>query len=110
MRKSRQRDTASRLDALIEEAIVDAYGEAEQHAAFGVILEERLELPFTTQMLGLEVTVRAIEQDDAGQIVAVCVRGSARQKVSILDLPLPSPAPKGAEWIEAYRRWLQQGA
>jgi hypothetical protein len=21
------------------------------------------------------------------------------------DLPLPSPRPAGAEWIEAYRRW-----
>lgn len=25
---------------------------------------------------------------------------------ALRDLPLPTPAPDGAEWIEAYRRWL----
>lgn len=105
-----RRDTALRLDALSEEAIVDAYGATEQRAAFGVILDERLELPFSTQILGIEVTVPAFEQEDAGQIVAVCVRGPERQKITILDLPVPSPAPKGVEWIEVYRRWLRHGA
>jgi len=26
--------------------------------------------------------------------------------VPILDVQLPAPPPEGAEWIEAYRRWL----
>ncbi len=25
--------------------------------------------------------------------------------ISVLDLPLPEPPPKGAQWIAAYRRW-----
>jgi len=25
------------------------------------------------------------------------------------DLPLPTPPPDGADWIEAYRRWLGGG-
>jgi hypothetical protein len=29
----------------------------------------------------------------------------SRQRIGILDLPLPDPPPDGAEWIEAYRRW-----
>jgi hypothetical protein len=29
-----------------------------------------------------------------------------KQPIAILDLPLPAPAPDGAQWIEAYRRWL----
>ena len=28
----------------------------------------------------------------------------ARQSLPIIDLPLPTPLPDGAEWIEAYRR------
>ena len=28
-----------------------------------------------------------------------------RQAIEILDLPLPDPAPDGAQWIEAYRWW-----
>lgn len=40
-----------------------------------------------------------------GSIVALCSRGGMRQSIGILELPLPSPAPEGAEWIEAYRHW-----
>ncbi len=38
-------------------------------------------------------------------IVAVCARGRHRQKIDLLDLPLPTPAPDGADWIDAYRAW-----
>jgi hypothetical protein len=37
--------------------------------------------------------------------VAICRRDKIRQKIEILDLPLPTPAPAGAEWIAAYRHW-----
>jgi hypothetical protein len=40
-------------------------------------------------------------------IVAICHVGRHHQKLPILDLPLPSPPPAGAEWIEAYRHWLK---
>jgi hypothetical protein len=39
--------------------------------------------------------------------VAVCGRGRSRQRIGILDLPLPDPLPDGAEWVEAYRRWAR---
>jgi hypothetical protein len=48
-----------------------------------------------------------IDLREDGQIVAICARGSDRQAVGILDLPLSSPLPNGAEWITAYRRWLR---
>lgn len=40
-------------------------------------------------------------------IVDACVRGQSRQRVGILDLPLPAPPPEGAEWIAAYGRWVR---
>jgi len=33
------------------------------------------------------------------------VSGRSRQCIPILDLPVPTPPPGGAEWIEAYRHW-----
>jgi len=30
-------------------------------------------------------------------------------KLPLLDLPLPTPLPAGAEWIEAYRQWRGKG-
>ncbi len=95
------------LRALIEEATVDAYEESEQRTGFYTMIEAKLRLPFETELLGVEVTVERVDLTDADEIVAVCRRGSKRQEVPILDLPLPKPLPSGAEWIEAYRSWTR---
>ncbi|MFC8594429.1 calcium-binding protein [Streptomyces atroolivaceus] len=93
------------LDAMIDEATVDAYGEDEERTGLFTMLEEYLDVPFTAVVLGVEVTVRGVDLTPDGTIVARCSRGRARQAIGILELPLPSPAPEGAEWIEAYRHW-----
>src|SRR6266568_421256 len=94
----------AKLDEMIEEATVDDYGESDQTVGFFILLEERLKLPFKTEVLGVEVTVERIDMTDDEQIVAVCSRGKSQQRVSILDLTLPDPRPEGAEWIEAFCR------
>ncbi len=97
--------SARKLDRLIEEAVVDAYNESEQRTCFYTVLEERLEVPFETEVLGVKVTVERVELTDAEEIVAICRRGRGQQAIPILELPLPAPRPEGSEWIEAYRRW-----
>ncbi|WP_206024862.1 hypothetical protein [Micromonospora zingiberis] len=93
------------LEAMIEEATVDACGDDEQLTGLFTMIEEHLAVPFTTTVLGVEVTVRKIDLT-ADSIVAVCARGRHRQRIGILDLPLPTPAPDGAAWIDAYRHWV----
>jgi hypothetical protein len=88
---------------------VDAYGDSEQAGGFFTMLEDNLRLPFSTRVLGVDVTVEKIDLTDGYEIVAICRKGAARQRISILELPLPSPPPEGAEWIEAYRYW-QRGS
>jgi hypothetical protein len=73
---------------------------------FLTAIEENLAVPFTTEVLGVAVTVVGVALTEDDRIVAVCRRGKARQRISLLDLPLPEPPPKGAEWILAYRRWV----
>jgi hypothetical protein len=97
--------STSDLDRLVEEAIVDAYGESEQAVGFYTMLEEHLAVPFATRVLGAEVVVEGIDLTDDERIVAVCRRRRSRQRIGILELPMPNPAPDGAEWIDAYRRW-----
>ncbi|WP_207919530.1 hypothetical protein [Micromonospora sp. KC207] len=92
------------LEAMIEEATVDAYGDDEQLTGLFTMIEEHLAVPFTTTVLGVEATVRKIDLT-ADSIVAVCARGRHRQRIDLLDLRLPSPAPEGAAWIDAYRHW-----
>lgn len=97
--------TETRLAQLIEDATVDAYDESEQRLGFYTMMENELALPFATLVLGVEVTVGRIDLTEADEIVAICARGRTRQAISIVELPLPVPPPRGAEWIEAYRRW-----
>src|SRR5262245_10663366 len=98
---TRPRIGKQRLEALVEEAIVDAYGESEQRVGFLCMLQEHLGCPFTTEILGHAVTVERINWNDAEEIVAVCRRQRHRQLIPILNLPMPSPPPSGWEWIEA---------
>ena len=84
----------SRLDAMIEEAIVDAYNEAEQAVGFHATIEQHLALPFETVVMGTIVTVRKINVTASGNIVAVCYRALERQAIPMLELPLPHPLPR----------------
>ena len=93
------------LERMVEEAIVDANDESEQVTGFYTMFENDLELPFNTVVLGAEVAVERLDLTDDDHIVVVCRRGKERQRLPILDLPLPDPPPKGWEWIEAYRHW-----
>ena len=106
-RGPRPRLSPRQLTSLIEEAIIDAYGESEQRVGFLTMLEEHLACPFTTAILGTPVRVERVELSDADEIVAICRRGRARQLIPILNLPLPSPPPPGWEWIAAYRSWAR---
>ena len=97
--------STAELDALVEEATVDAYSEDEQLTGLFTMIEDNLAVPFTTTVLGVEVTVRSVDLRQDGRIVARCVDGRMRQMIGLLDLPLPASAPEGAQWIEAYRHW-----
>jgi hypothetical protein len=109
MRTGRKRKTnrprKTRLDRLVEEATVDCYNESEQIAGLYTMIEDNLALPLETMILRVPVTVVRIDLTPRDEIVAVCRRAGVRQTVPILDLPLPSRRPAGAEWIDAYRHW-----
>ena len=91
-RKTSAGPSDRQLDELIEEATVDAYDEEEQATGFYTMIDENLALPFRTRILGIEVSVVAVEMDDDG-IKAVCENAGKQQRVGLLDLPLPSPPP-----------------
>jgi hypothetical protein len=90
----------AKLEALIEEAVVDAYNEDEQKVALLTIMQEHLGLPFSVGILGVEATVEKVDMTRDGRIVAVCRRDGVKQRIE-----LPKPAPAGAEWIAAYSHW-----
>jgi hypothetical protein len=91
---------------MVEEAIVDCYDEEEQLTGFATMVENELEVPFETVILGIRVTVTGVTHTSHG-LVADCVRGRHKQAIHLLDLPVPEPPPKGAGWIAAYRHWAR---
>lgn len=93
------------LDAMVAEATADCYDQDECVMGFYTMIGDHLATPFSTCVLGIDVTVSDVDFSDE-QIVAICARGRWQQRIGILDLPLPTPPPEGAEWIEAYRHWL----
>ncbi|REE57689.1 hypothetical protein BX257_0052 [Streptomyces sp. 3212.3] len=89
----------------LESSRDDAYGEDEQCAAFQTFIEDCLALPFSTVVLGVTVTVTAIQDRPGSGITALCRHGRHTQAIGTLDLPPPDPTPEGWAWVEAYRRW-----
>jgi hypothetical protein len=105
MSSPRPKPSTKLLDAMIEEATVDAYNDEEQITGLFTMLEEHLARPFQTTVLGVTATVTKIDLTAGNEIVAICRRDAHKQAIPILDLPLPTPGPDGVEWIDAYLCW-----
>ena len=69
--------SARKLVKMIEEATVDCYDELEQASGFYTMMEDHLAVPFTTQVLGVEVSVVGVEMDDHGSLKAECANATA---------------------------------
>jgi hypothetical protein len=100
-----RRPSRDQLEQLIEEVTVDCYNESEECTGLFEMIHEHLDIPFVTTILGVAVTVTAVDITDDDRIVAICRRGRDALRVALLDLPLPDPRPRGAEWVDAYRHW-----
>ena len=100
-----QEYSRAQLEDLVDRATVDCYDDDEAITGLYSMIADNLGTPFSTSVLGVDVTVESVELRGRYDIVAVCRRGTIRQAVPILDLPLPDPPPSGIEWIEAYRHW-----
>lgn len=93
------------LDALIEEATVDAYDEYEQRVGFYTMMEDNLVFPFPAKVIGTTVSVRGIDMKNEERILAKVKRVGKEHTVDILDLEIDDKKVNGSEWIDAYRKW-----
>ena len=98
------------LDALVEEATADCYNPSEQATGLFTMIDENLTLPFQSEVLGVSVTVDELDITDRDEVVVRCRRGSEREWLSVLNVPLPDPPPDGWRWVEAYRYWARGGS
>lgn len=61
----------TQLDALIADAIVDAYDDSEQRTGFYTMIDNNLALPFETAVLGVPVTVARRRRTDPSHAAGV---------------------------------------
>ena len=106
-RRPERGPSRDRLEQLIADATVDCDNESEESTGLFEMINEHLDIPFMTTILGVAVTVTAVDITDDDQIVAVCRRGRNLLRVALLELPMPDPRPGGAEWVDAYRHWAR---
>ncbi len=66
--------SAAELDELIEQATVDCCNDSEQVTGLFTMIEEHLELPFTTTVLGVPVAIAGVDVTTSDEIVAICTR------------------------------------
>ena len=103
----KRKKTSDELDALIDEIIVDAYGDDEQSWAFRQVLEDELSLPCEAFVIGEPVTVLAFDYENERRgVTARCHRedGSTHQ-IAACDLFFPR-GTTAARYVAAYRTWL----
>jgi len=96
------------LDRLIEEIIVDAYGDDEQLWAFRQAFEDHVALPAEAFVVGEPVTVMTIDYDgnERRGLTARCQREAGlEQVIAAGDLIFPEGSA-AARYMAAYRKWL----
>lgn len=94
------------IDDLVDEVIVDAYGDDEQLSSFECAFEELDVLPDAT-VVGEVVEVLHIwyDGDERRGLIARCRRNGHEYPLSLLDLVFPGDS-EAARLVAAYRRWL----
>jgi hypothetical protein len=100
-------DERADLDELIADITVDAYGD-EGYWSFLQAFEDRIRFPVNATLVGIHVTVTAVDFDgnERRGLTADVTRDGQSSIVSILDLELPDSQAEVKRLISAYRRWL----
>ena len=75
LKPSQRRLSKTELDRLVEQATVDCYNESEQATGLYTLIEDNLQVPFETEVLGVPVTVTGVDITEDDQIVVICKRG-----------------------------------
>jgi tetratricopeptide (TPR) repeat protein len=95
------------IDQLLDEILVDAYGDSEQLSSFEIAFEESARFPFPARVVGAPVDVVKVEYegDERRGLTAVCRRDGELHRVSLTDL-IPGPVTlETSDLLNAYRRW-----
>ncbi len=96
---------------MIEQVLVDAYGDDERLWSFRQWFEDYVTLPFPATVVGADVEVVEVVEvdydgDDRRGLTARVAKGGEEHRVSLLDVTPGRAVPSDtARLLAAYRRW-----
>jgi len=105
---TRKKRSSADVDVLLEEMLVDAYGDDEQLTALAAGVGEALDFPLDVHVVGEPLSLLAVDYDGNARrgIVARCCREDGSEYgVSLADVELP-PDAAGHLHVAAYCKWL----
>ena len=95
-------------ERLLEDILVDAYGEDEQLWAFRQVIEDEVPLPAEAAVIGEKVQVTKIDYDGNPQrgLRATCKKADGKAyDVALEDIEFPEGS-RAVPYAKAYRQWL----
>ena len=97
----------SQVREAFENAIIDAYGDSEQHSGLLTMIEEEVKFPFRAKVMGELVSVVGMEWPDGDEfgLDFVCECGGERHRIEARSVDLVPPLPEGHLYIAAYLDW-----
>jgi len=96
------------IDRLLEEILVDAYGEDEQLWAFRQAFEDEVPLPVEGAVIGEAVSITKIDYNGTPQkgLRATCQKADGKTyELALADVEFPAES-KAAPYLKAYLKWL----
>jgi hypothetical protein len=107
-RKEQEDEDITALEELIDEIIVDAYGEDEQLSAFCQVIEDEVPLPTDGFVIGEPVLVVEIDYDgnERRGLTARCRREDGSEHVVAASEVMFPKGSSGERYTVAYRKWL----
>jgi|SRR3989344_4700856 len=96
------------FEKIIEDAIIDCYGEDEQIAGWACLLEENIPVPCKCLIGEEPVTLNKIEQGENSNVIFGKIKfEKIKIRIPIGDITLEDP--ETMKYIEAYDYWRKNG-
>jgi len=95
------------IDACIELALTDAYGDDEQASAWLACIEEMFARFDCVNVLGQQVALEGFDLGNQAAVVAICRMGKRKARVALESVEFPLLTPIEKRWLKAWQRFSQ---
>ncbi len=97
------------VQACIDVALIDAYGEEEEAVAWLSCIEEMFGRFAQVSVMGRDVVLIGFDLRH-GDVVAVCRDGKHKARLTLDSVDFPGLTPIEKRWLQAWKQYLRSSA